>query len=142
MRSKKKILLVSENDIRNSILKFALGTHSFAVSSALSASDAAYLLGYNSYDLLLCDLPLTGAQSLFDLAAEVDARLPILVLAKSGAEVSNISKISALIIKPDYCFAYLLERIKVLVARQRGRIAKRISPVAAPAMSAADRRIA
>jgi DNA-binding response OmpR family regulator len=132
---------VSTSEDRASILKFMLEIKGFAVTASLSALEALDLLTNEQYHLLLCELPLTGIENLIDSARAIDEAMPSLALAGKLSQLPIGIHASAFIKATDYCPAYLLERVKVLTARKRGPLPRRIAP-ASDADSIEARRLA
>lgn len=59
--SKKKVLLVDDNDAVLSSLKAVLEINGFAVTTAANVQEAIHLIDVEPFDVLLCDLHMPGA---------------------------------------------------------------------------------
>jgi CheY-like chemotaxis protein len=119
MRPKKKILLVSASEERASVLRFMLMTSCFAVTSVTDRTAALAELEAQPFDLLLCDLPLSGISYLVEDAHEAYPFMPSIVLGASAQDIASKLCASAIYQRLPSS-AELLEQIKILVARKRG----------------------
>ena len=120
MRPRKKVLVVSANEERASVLRFTLDVWGFAVTCAPSPAEAFELLQAKQYEVLLCELPLTGIERLLDRGYEFDREMRSMVLAGMVRKVPDGLNADAVIQMKDFSPAYLLERMKILAARKRG----------------------
>jgi len=59
--TKKKVLLVDDNDVVLSSLKAVLEVNGFAVTTAANVQEAIHLIAVEPFDVLLCDLHMPGA---------------------------------------------------------------------------------
>jgi CheY-like chemotaxis protein len=140
VRSRKKILLVSASEERASVLSFKLTTWGFSVTVISCAADALALLAAGSYELLLCELPLNGVETLIDQANEINDSMRTMVLLDSRVLLSDSLHAHAVVWKSP-CAEELLDRVKRLTASKRGpREHKPIFPAAV--FSREERRLA
>ena len=137
MRPRKTILLAGECEERISTLAFALGLKTFTVTTASTAADALELLRKGRFELLLVDLPLSGAARLCDVAAASDLRIPSLILGTNTEQDSTDAVADARMIR-QRDRTDLLERLKVMTARKRGpKERKPVASAPAPVILAA-----
>lgn len=144
MRPKKQIILLAAHCDRASELSFLLTVHGFAVTVADSAAHATELLPERAFDLLLCEWPMPGIESLLSHTKAcgnpqrsllLAFKTPNIQLAPLGLETDYI------ITAGEYSSARLIDRVKTLSAHKPGpKPAKK--PVVSVAVFAADRRIA
>ena len=138
MRPKKKILLMGANEDRVSVLTFTLKTHAYAVTVAPSAAEAIEFLRVLHFELLLCQMPLEGVDSVIDQARAADINTPSMVLT-----TKQVEPVLCDAVLPDACtMELLLERIKVMSARKRGPRPVPKMPVAVPAICVPERMLA
>jgi DNA-binding response OmpR family regulator len=140
MRPKKRILLVGDSELHLSTLHLMLDVWGFDVTVAASSADALESLLAESYELMLCDLPLFNAEYLLDQAWTINRLMHSLVLAdKFSADVAKLNADATLMRSRDN--SELRERLKLLTKRKRGpRPHKPIQ--AEPKFATADRRLA
>ncbi len=141
MRPKKQILIVAGDETRASVLKFMLYTNGFAVEAVLTAADAEEQLPARPWDLVICELPLSGAEHLLDQACQIRDGIPSIVIAAKGAERPE-GICSDAVLPRHYIPADLLERARVISRRKRGPKPAKKPPEAVPAIAGADRRLA
>jgi CheY-like chemotaxis protein len=118
MRPKKRILLISGDELRTSTLKFMLVTRGYAVTAAADAVDAQKYIASEDWDLVLCDLPLPGVKDVTDTVHIACPHIPTLLLVGKGAPVP--SELYSPIQERSLDATELLDRIKVMCARKRG----------------------
>ena len=140
MRPWKKILVVSMNEERASVLRFTLDVWGFAVTCAPSAAEAFDLVQAEKFEVLLCELPLVGIERLLELSREFDQGMRSLVLAGTVREFPVGINASAVIHKQDFSPAFLRERVRLLAARKRGP-GLGIKPVASVSMPPIEEQI-
>jgi DNA-binding response OmpR family regulator len=126
MRPKKQILLVGSNEDRLGILAYMLQVNGFAVSRAFSSAEGVERLRQRRRDLLICDLPFDGAQSVLDAGRQANPFMHSMVLRGKLDAWEGCADVE---IVRGICAEELLDRVKVLCARKRGPKPYRIPPV-------------
>ena len=138
MRPRKKILLVSADEEGNQVRRYDLWTHRYDVKAAGSAAEALEQLHGRQFDLLLCELPLKGVQSLLKKAPALNPELKTILLTAKPEDTPSELFVNAIL--PKYTSVeQLLEHIKLRVNRKRG---PKKAPTVDRMMELAERRIA
>jgi CheY-like chemotaxis protein len=125
MRPKKRILYVDDNECDSSLLKFVLVTHHYKVILCSSSQDAIAVVSSTPVDLVLAKVFMgvidMGGIILATSLKKLSPYTPVLLLDNTDKSIPSFTCADAVVTK-KYCSSFeLLERIKVLTARKRGR---------------------
>jgi DNA-binding response OmpR family regulator len=117
-----RLLVVEDDRALVTALRVGLCAQGFAVDTSPSAEQAAHLLRLNTYDLVVLDIGLAGADGLTLLGALRGANnaVPVLVLTARGTVEDRVNGLNAgaddYVQKP-FAFAELVARIRALLRR-------------------------
>jgi len=124
MRPRKKILLVSSDEEGNQVHRYVLWAHHYDVTAAISSAEALEQLHGRQFDLLLCELPLKGIQSLLKKAQALNPLMNSLVLtgkpAVNGNPTGPLLDLDATAQQGICSMEVLLQRVKWLTRSKRG----------------------
>ena len=117
-----RLLLVEDDDSLVKALRRGLAARGFAVDHAESAEFAAVLIGENTYDLVVLDLALPGADglSLLDRLRARRTAVPVLILTARGSvedRVRGLDHGADDYLKKPFAFSELVARIRALLRR-------------------------
>jgi len=117
-----RLLLVEDDDSLAKALRRGLAAKGFAVDHADSAEVAAVLVGDNSYDLVVLDLALPGADGLsfLDTLRARRSALPVLILTARGSvedRVKGLDHGADDYLRKPFAFSELVARIRALLRR-------------------------
>lgn len=123
MRPKKIILCVDDSEQDLSTTKFMLETNGYRVLATTKAFEAISMFRDNSVELVLVDQTIEQmkATELIEKLKRIASYIPMILLVRSASMNDEINVSGALLTKENTLPAELLERIKVLSARKRGR---------------------
>lgn len=116
MRPKKRILLAGADELRLSVLTFALHTRGYSVLTANSAAQATALLP-RGWDLVLCQWPMRDGVEILRRARAADRLLPTLVTTETMVAPEGVFA-TAILRRPTT--EQLIDAMRPLLARKRG----------------------
>lgn len=118
MRPPKHILIVSDDEVQLSLLRFVVNVNPlYRATACHSAQEALETLRTRQYDLLVVLCPLASLNELLPHAKLLYETMPSLVLYSKAVDVIHCSA-DATIHNPST--ADLLERIRILTIKKRG----------------------
>ena len=123
MRPKKIILCVDDNEQELSVLSFLLNTHGYRVLSAHNAQEAVALFSDAAVDLALVDteMPQVSGRQLVERLKQIAPHVPMILLGNPQRMAGELHAADALLGKKSCSPQELLERVKLMSARKRGR---------------------
>ena len=132
----KSLLLVEDDEPTRSFLAENLTADGFRVATAAAAGEAVRALEVRRPDLVLLDLMLEGGNGLDvldrvraadGLASRLDPDVPVIVVSGRTAEVDRVRGFARgaddYVTKP-FSYAELVARVRALLRRSSGRVAK------------------
>jgi len=123
MRPKKVILCVDDNEQELSVLKFTLATNGYRVLAASNGQEAIAVFSTTpQIDLILADtnMPQMSGFQLAERLKRMRSYVPMLLLAEGQAVGGEIHVADAVMARKGCSSLELLERVKVMSARNRG----------------------
>jgi two-component system response regulator CpxR len=126
MRPKKVILCVDDNETALSVRKFLLETRGYRVIAVETSQEAIEILEHTvpgRLDLMIADLLMPGmdGNELVRRAKQMHPMLPCMIVSGTVANYDRALAADAFLPKGAGSSQELLERVRVLVARKRGR---------------------
>jgi DNA-binding response OmpR family regulator len=115
MRPKKRILLVDHDEYRQSVIRFRLVTHAFAVFSATTAAEARDLFDACMPELVIASFDFPYLAVLLKMLHDARPDIPQMVLAP--AKGCNVIA-DAVLSNPTP--EHMLNYVKMMAARKRG----------------------
>src|SRR4029077_10570650 len=122
MKPKRTILCVDDNEQSLSIRKVMLETRGYRVLACSSGQDALEQFKKGGVDLVLTDLIMPGMDGgkLIDAVKNISPQTPAILLSGKVRIYDRDTRADVFLPKGMYAPAELLERIRLLLVRQRG----------------------